>query len=260
MRRGPARLVLLLATSLATGGALGCASSSGPEIRTRQGTLVHDPLEPVNRKIFWFNDQLDRFVLEPVATGWDWALPDPAQRGIKRFFTNLLFPQFLLNDLLQGKFEGAGLATGRFVVNSTAGILGFMDPANDWLDWKPQDEDFGQSLGWWGSGAGPYFVLPLLGPSNPRDLVGLAVDSASSPIPWFAPWFYLTVPMGGINLINTRSLHLEDVKEAKASALDYYSFVRNAYLDYRENQIHDGKEPEAAPAQQDLYYPDSDAP
>jgi phospholipid-binding lipoprotein MlaA len=258
VRHGSPGLAGLLAGALALAGVLGCASSSGPEIRTRRGTLVHDPLEPVNRKIFWFNDQLDRFVLEPVATGWDWVLPDPAQRGIKRFFTNLLWPQFLLNDLLQGKLEGAGLATGRFFVNSTVGVLGFWDPANDWLDWKPQDEDFGQTLGWWGSGGGPYLVLPFLGPSNPRDTLGLAVDGASSPIPWFAPW-YVTVPMGGTNAINTRSLHLEDVREAKASALDYYSFVRNAYLDYRENQIHDGKEPEAAPGHEDLYYPDADA-
>ncbi len=258
MKRGFSRVALLLAGSLALEGALGCASSSGPEIRTRRGTLVHDPLEPMNRGIFWFNDQLDRFLLEPVATGWDWVLPDPAQRGIRRFFINLLSPQFVLNDLLQGKFEGAGLATGRFLVNSTAGVLGFMDPANDWLEWKPQDEDFGQSLGWWGTGAGPYLVLPLLGPSDVRDAVGVAVDGATTPLPWLLPW-YATLPMGATAAINTRSLHLEDVREAKASALDYYVFVRNAYLDYRENQVHDGKEPEAAPSREDLYYPDSDA-
>ena len=210
-----------------------------------------DPIEPLNRGIFRFNDKLDVYILEPTARGWNWLVPDPVQRSIARFFDNVRFPVVAVNDLLQGKLTACGSDIGRFAVNTTVGVLGFMDPAADWgLD--RHDEDFGQTLGVWGVPSGPYLVLPLLGPSSPRDAGGVVADSFASVYPWFVPVYY-TIGPRAVEMVNFRSQILDEVREAKLAAVDYYVFVRDAYIQRRQRQVEDttGMSEEE---QQDLYY------
>jgi phospholipid-binding lipoprotein MlaA len=222
-----------------------------------EARAVYDPLETMNRGIFSFNETCDRWVLEPVATGWDFVMPHPVQRGISNFFGNLTFPRRFVNDLLQGKLRKAGDDLGRFAINTTVGLLGFFDPATD-FGFPPTDEDFGQTLGVWGVPPGPYLVLPLVGPplvstSNPRDVVGFAVDSVTTPEFWLAP-YYVSIPATTTRIINARSLALEEMRAERASAFDFYAAVRSAYVQYRVNQIRDrADEPEDEDADEDFY-------
>jgi phospholipid-binding lipoprotein MlaA len=207
---------------------------------------VHDPWETMNRGIFTFNDAVDRYLLEPVAIGWDTVVPEPAERGLANFFANVAAPRRIANDLLQGKLDKAGNDFGRFLINTSFGGLGFFDPAT--AQGIPRgDEDFGQTLGVWGSPAGPYLVLPFFGPSSPRDTAGLVVDTLLSPEFYFAPW-YVSYPATGTRVINARALALESVRAERESAFDLYSAVRSAYVQYRINQVRDR---EAAPEGQD---------
>ncbi|HVO23066.1 MAG TPA: VacJ family lipoprotein [Candidatus Margulisiibacteriota bacterium] len=197
----------------------------------------HDPLEGFNRGMFWFNDKLDLYVIEPVAKGWDKVMPDAVQHSIRNFFSNLRFPIVAGNALLQAKFKQAGSDVGRFVVNTTVGVAGFFDPATGW-GLPAHDEDFGQTLGYWGTPPGPYLVLPFFGPSDPRDTVGLAADSFSTVYPFFIVYYY-TFGARAIDLVNTRAHYLKQVKEAKEASLDYYSAVRNAYVRRRKALVND---------------------
>ncbi len=197
----------------------------------------HDPWEPLNRKIFWFNDKLDVYVLEPVAKGWAFLLPHVVQRSVDNFLNNLTFPVVFVNDILQGKLRGGASAAGRFALNTTVGVGGLLDPASSW-GLEAQEEDTGQTLGKWGISPGPYLVLPLLGPSNPRDAIGLVADGSLLVFPWFVGRS-ITLGVGAIDAINLRSLALDDVDNAKAAALDYYTFVRNAYVQRRYALVHD---------------------
>src|SRR5512140_45443 len=153
----------------------------------------HDPLEGMNRAVFWFNDQVDDYVIEPAAKGWDKIAPDRVKKSLSNFFQNLRFPIIAGNNLLQGKPIQSASDVGRFVVNTTVGVLGFFDPASDW-GLAPHNEDFGQTLGYWGVPPGPYLVLPFVGPSNPRDAVGLAADSFSIVYAYFIPLEYTIGP------------------------------------------------------------------
>jgi phospholipid-binding lipoprotein MlaA len=210
-----------------------------------------DPIEPVNRRVFWFNDKLDTYILEPTARGWNWLMPAPVQRSISRFFDNVRFPVIALNDLLQGKFTACGSDIGRFAVNTTVGVLGFMDPAAGW-GLERHDEDFGQTLGVWGVPFGPYLVLPLLGPSNPRDATGLVADSFALVYPWLVPIYYTIGPVA-VETVNARSQMLVEVREAKRAAVDYYVFVRDAYAQRRARQVKDTTEM-TEEEQENLYY------
>lgn len=197
-----------------------------------------DPIEGFNRGIFWFNDQVDTYVLEPVAKGWDWIAPDRVKESVSNFFENLRFPIVAGNNLLQGKLVPAALDVGRFVVNSTVGVLGFFDPASDW-GMQQHNEDFGQTLGYWGVPPGPYLVLPFFGPSGPRDTVGLVADSFSTVYPFFVGIEYL-IGARAVDLVNARAMVLNEVSQAKSAAVDYYAAVRNAYRRRREVLVNDG--------------------
>jgi phospholipid-binding lipoprotein MlaA len=222
---------ILCAAALAAG--LGAAPALA-------GDGENDPIEGFNRKIFWFNDKLDVYVLEPVAKGWDFVAPDPVQKGVSNFFYNLRFPVYMMNDLLQGKPIDAGKDIGRFAVNTTVGVLGFMDPATGW-GMPRNNEDFGQTLGVWGVPIGPYLVLPIVGPSSPRDAAGLAADYAFSVTPFFVDQFIL---MGArvVDAVNERSRYIKEVRDVKESAFDYYSFMRNAYFQRRKALVEDSRE------------------
>lgn len=222
MRRKGAALTLLAALLASS-----CASS---------GT-ANDPFEPMNRKVFWFNEKFDHYLFEPVARGYDWVAPDPVERSIQRFFRNLVFPVDFLNNLLQGKPKDALEVTGRFVVNTTVGVAGLFDPATHW-GLEAHREDFGQTLGVWGLGQGPYLVLPLLGPSSMRDAPGLAVDGYTGVTTFFLNATVLFASYG-LHALNERSLALDLVSQARHAALDYYVFVRNAYLQRRQAAVED---------------------
>jgi phospholipid-binding lipoprotein MlaA len=212
----------------------------------------NDPWEPFNRKIFWFNDKVDSYVLEPTSKGWNYVVPNEIQTCLSNFFYNLRFPIQTVNDLLQGKVQRAAKDVGRFFVNTTAGVAGFFDPASSvGLDF--QWEDFGQTLGWWGVGTGPYLVLPILGPSDIRDGGGLIFDTAASITPFFVNGYYLFAARS-VDLINTRAIYADSIEKAKESSIDYYTFVRNAYLQRRAALIRD-EAAATAETQEDLYHP-----
>ena len=211
---------------------------------------VSDPWEGMNRGIFAFNEGFDGWIFEPVAKGWDFVMPDPVQTGIHNFFTNLGFPVVFLNNVLQAKPEGAVTSLGRFLINTTVGVAGFFDPAT-WLRMPESDEDFGQTLGYWGVPGGPFLVLPILGPSNPRDTVGLVVDRASLTYTYFVPW-YANIGATLVERVNWRARHLETIREERKSAFDFYVAVRNAYVQRRDNQIAD-RQPKSEESDDDLY-------
>jgi phospholipid-binding lipoprotein MlaA len=216
---------------------------------------ISDPIEPVNRGIFWFNDQADVYVLEPAARGWNYVLPNRMQSAIANFFDNVRFPVVMINNLLQAKFVDAASDTGRFVINTTLGVAGFFDPATD-FGLERSDEDFGQTLGYWGVPPGPYLVVPLLGPTNLRDGVGRLVDTATAVYPLFAAFEY-TIGATVTNSLNFRSQVIKQVRDAKRAALDYYVFMRDAYDQNRQARVEDRSEISAESAEE-LYFEDFD--
>jgi phospholipid-binding lipoprotein MlaA len=223
------KLLSLLALFLLAISMSGCSSTSDK-----------DPLEPMNRGIYKFNDVADKAVLKPVASGYKAITPTPVRAGINNFFNNLSNLVTIVNQLLQFKFGNAAETTGRVVVNTTVGILGFIDVASR-TGFNAYREDFGQTLGYWGMGSGPYLMLPLLGPSNLRDTAGLLTD-------WFffEPIGYVENPrtrniLLGVKFIDKRADLLPGSDLLDEAALDPYAFMRDAYSQRRVNQISDGQ-------------------
>ncbi len=195
--------------------------------------IDEDPWEPFNEKMFWFNREvLDRFLLKPVATAWDFILPDPVQRGFHNFFDNLAVVRRVVNNTLQLKLAGAGTELARFTINSTIGLVGFFDVAKDAFGIEQRDEDTGQTFGVWGINQGPYLVLPFLPPLTVRDGIGYAFDVAMTPYIYFIPW-YASVGGRATDVVNERSLNLDRFERVAESTVDLYSAVRNAYLQRR---------------------------
>lgn len=206
----------------------------------------YDPIESFNRGIFWFNDKVDVNILEPIARGYENTVPDFAQTGIGNFFANLRYPSYLVSDIVQGKFSQALDHTGRFLINSTIGIAGLIDFAKDW-GLPDHREDFGVALAYHGVPAGPYLVLPILGPSNVRDGVGLIVDGFLDPIGWIgysnaSAAVKIGIPAGvlAVKLIHTRAGLIQAIETAKESSVDYYLFTQGAYYQYRHGLVTDG--------------------
>ena len=218
-----------------------------------QAEEIDDPIEPVNRGIFWFNDQLDIYALEPIASGYDYITPEFMRTGFNNFFGNLRYPSYLVSDLVQLKFTQVAEHTGRFLINSTVGLFGFIDVAKH-VGLPDHREDFGIALAYHGIPAGPYLVLPLLGPSNLRDGVGSVVDFFLDPFAVLglssnvdAPFKdKVILPLSTIRLINTRANLLEAVEAAKSSSVDYYLFMQSAYYQYRAGVLNDGSTPKEA--------------
>lgn len=201
----------------------------------------NDPWEPFNRVVYQFNDDFDTVLLKPVAKGYQFITPAPVDRGITNFFDNLADVRNGVNNALQFKMTRAFTSVGRVVVNSTVGVLGFVDVASN-LNMPKYNEDFGQTLGTWGVAPGPYIVLPFLGPSTGRDTVGLVGDWYTDPLTY--------VDDGGVawgakalRIIDRRADLLAASKVLEAAALDPYSFVRDGYLQRRRSDIYDGNPP-----------------
>lgn len=210
-----------------------------------------DPLESYNRAAYDFNDGFDRYLLKPVAEGYDTITPQPIQRGVNNFFSNLDDIIVIVNDLLQLKPLQFASDSGRFIVNSTLGLAGFIDWASD-MNMPKHEEDFGQTLGYWGMPSGPYFIIPFLGPSSIRDGTGLLVDGQISPIwqelesgfPVEARDTTAAISLRVIKGIDVRASLLKAENILNEAALDRYVFIREAYLQRRENLVYDGNPPE----------------
>lgn len=215
----------------------------------------YDPWEPMNTNIFEFNRQVDRFVLKPVAKGYNFITPDLVQVGVSNFFYNIRFAPRFLNNVFQGKVKGAGIELGRFLINSTVGIAGFFDVAKK-IDLVTPEEDLGQTLGFYGVKPGPYLVVPFLPPFTVRDFAGYVGDVFLNPINW------LVAPIIEVNnvpsviarhnrltssliqtgsrvgeIVNERSRNLEKFQGVEEATLDLYTAVRNAYLQKRAQAI-----------------------
>ena len=260
MRRGVIRTLcttfVLLGVAAATVLVPACAVAADDGAPDDSGP--NDPWEGFNRGIFWFNEKVDIYFFRPVAVGWDFVMPDMVQTAITNVFANARFPVIFLNDLLQAKPIAASEDLGRFALNTTIGIGGIWDPANE-FGIIGNDEDFGQTLGYWGVPPGPYLVLPFLGPSNPRDAVGFAADTAVQPYSYFVV-FYVSAAITATNLVNTRARYIEEVDENRETALDYYTFQRNAYVSYRESLVRDREEETEAPTDDLYYFEDEEEP
>ena len=212
--------------------------SSEPE---EPAAAIADPLEPVNRAFFHFNDKLYFWVLKPVATGYKAVIPEDGRIGVHNFFSNVTTPIRLVNCLLQAKFKGAGNETARFALNTTLGIAGFFDPAKKTFKIEKQEADFGQTLGIWGIGPAFYINWPILGPSNVRDTVGYVGDLFFDPRTYLAYYFVVAeiVNTGTwvLDKVNETSLTLGEYENLKKAALDPYIALREAYSQYRQNKI-----------------------
>ena len=214
----------------------GCASMSDEE-------RAQDPLEPFNRSMFALNEHIDTYLARPVARFYQKITPEPVDRGITNFFNNLDEVPTALNDLLQFKPRAALTDLGRLVVNTTVGVLGFMDPATE-MGLERHDEDFGQTLGRWGIPPGPYLVLPVIGPNDFRDTLGFGVDWVSNPIYYrigdndagWAMWI--------LRYVDRRADLLRAQRVLESAAMDRYIFTRESYLQRRRYQVYDGNLPD----------------
>jgi len=216
----------------------GCATvPEDPEARAAYDE-TNDPLEPMNRYFFEVNYAVDELILKPFA-GWYYVgLPKFARNGIRNALRNLNSPVIFGNDLLQGDFERAGITLARFVINTTLGLAGFIDVAKE-MGLVYHDEDFGQTLASWGADEGPYLVLPLIGPSNPRDATGLVVDTLMDPMFWFSNKTirYMLYGRVALEVIDARSRNLDTLDEIRRNAIDYYATIRSLYRQDRAAAI-----------------------
>jgi phospholipid-binding lipoprotein MlaA len=195
-----------------------------------------DPWEGVNRVIFRFNDTLDTYALKPLAQGYQKVAPQFVEDGVHNFFRNIGDVNNLVNDVLQAKPHAAGVDTARLIFNTTFGLLGFVDVGTR-MGLQRNDEDFGQTLGHWGTPSGPYVVLPFFGPSTVRDAFGKVPDGYTRPYPYMDDVAVRNV-MLGFDIIDTRASLLSAEKLING---DKYGFIRNAYLQNREFKVKDGQ-------------------
>jgi phospholipid-binding lipoprotein MlaA len=201
-----------------------------------------DPLEGWNRGVQIFNDKFDDYAMKPIAEGYQWITPSFVDQGVSNFFSNINDIGVTINDLLQFKIEQTGMDGSRFIVNTVAGVAGFIDVAA-MIDLPKHNEDFDQTMGVWGIPSGPYLVLPFFGPSSPRGVGGLIGDGAMNPISYFIG----TGVSGGLFVfsgIDQRADNLANEKVATEAAVDRYAFFKSAYFQQRKYLIYDGNLPE----------------
>jgi phospholipid-binding lipoprotein MlaA len=196
---------------------------------------IKDPLQPMNRAFFHFNDKLYLWIVKPAGKGYNKVVPHPARTCVGRFFANVKYPVHLVNNLLQAKFEAAGIETGRFVVNSTVGVGGLFDPAKHWKI-EAHPANFDQTLGLYGLGPGIYFDWPVFGPSSTRGTAGFAADGMLS------PWLYIggagvTLLVPAYRELNGASLSLGEYESFKKATLDPYAAMRSAYYESRAEAV-----------------------
>ncbi|HTP76202.1 MAG TPA: VacJ family lipoprotein [Rhizomicrobium sp.] len=226
------RYSLLVAAVLATASLAGCATDPSGQ---------NDPYEKTNRSIFSFDQALDHAVARPVAVFYNHAVPEFARDGVHNFLSNLDAPVTFGNDVLQGSPDRAGQTLGRMVINSTIGLGGLVDVAAK-MGIAPHEEDFGQTLGVWGVGEGPYLVVPLTGPSNPRDSVGTVVDYFMDPLTYMK-WNNSTLYMGirtGMGFVDLRARNVDNLDQIERTSVDLYATTRSLYRQHRNAEIRNG--------------------
>lgn len=246
-RRADRRLLprLVVLAALLAGA---CATAPSPENTEAYAEYEarNDPLEPLNRGIFGFNNVVDLFILRPAAGFYRGLTPPPVQTGVTNFLRNMKSPVVLINDLLQGEFERAGITVARFFINTIGGVGGLYDLASE-FDLEYHGEDFGQTLAVWGVPDGPFLMLPLIGPSNPRDAVGLAVDTfIFDPFTW---WVRVNpddrdifqYARFGLTAVSERARNYDELEDIRKSSLDPYATFRSLYRQYRRGQINQGR-------------------
>ncbi len=238
----------------------GCANM--PDPADREAVLeymqVKDPIEPLNRQIFAVNQGLDNTIFKPAAEVYRAAVPETARQGVHNFMRNLRTPLVLLNDLLQGDIDRAVITFSRFMVNSTAGILGLADVAAE-LGVVGHNEDFGQTLAIWGVPSGPYLMLPVLGPSSPRDTVGLVMDVLTSPLNAWATnsgHSELVWSRVGVEALDQRTMNIDILDDVEKSSLDFYAAIRSLYRQRRAYEISNEKESVLSQGLGVVTYPD----
>jgi len=213
----------------------GCSSKQLTEDGVEVVEVVEvDPYEGFNRTMFSLNDGVDKYFADPVSDAYTWVTPQFVQTGVTNFFDNLKGINVVLNDLMQGKGKQGAEDTGRFLVNSTVGLLGLFDVATE-IGLEQHNEDFAQTLAVWGVSQGPYLVLPLLGPSTTRGIPGGIFDAAANPAT------YVGVPIQVVQMLNARANADSEINFVEEAALDRYVFTRESFLQYRDNLINDGK-------------------
>lgn len=227
------RWVAWLAALLAATLLAGCATVANPD--------PADPWESYNRSMTRFNDSLDRAILKPVATAYRDTVPRVARTGVSNFFGNLDDVRSFINNVLQGKVEGSFSSFWRVTINTTMGLGGLFDPATE-MGLQRYREDFGQTLGYWGVGPGPYLVLPILGPSTLRDTAALPVDTVSHPL-YYVEGNSARIPLTLLRGLDIRANLLGADDLLDSISLDSYTFMRDAYLQKRRNDVYDGNPP-----------------
>ncbi len=228
---------VLVAATLALAG---CATTP-PAGEESAAEDANDPLEPVNRGIFAFNRTVDGLVLKPAAQIYRGVVPQEGRTMVYNVLVNWSSPVVILNDLLQGDMDRATVTIGRFFLNTGFGFLGLFDVATAWGAEPGHEEDFGQTLGFWGFGEGPYLMLPLFGPSNPRDAVGLVVDHFTDPLNYIILDETAELVRAGVTAVDTRSRYLDQIDELERTSLDYYAAIRSLYRQRRSSDIHNGR-------------------
>lgn len=205
---------------------------------------INDPFSGYNRIMTSFNDNAYEYVIKPVAKGYKFLLHEEIRISVQNFFNNLYYPMRFVNNVLQGKFKNSAQETGRFVINTTIGVLGLFDPAKSKFGLEAHEEDFGQTLGFYGVGSGPHIVLPLLGPSNLRDALSLYPDSLLSLIDYNERSYWTLTDTVKRYLIektfeniNYASLNMQKYDKMKEDSIDLYPYLRYLYEQHRDKQI-----------------------
>jgi phospholipid-binding lipoprotein MlaA len=227
----------------------GCATVPTDPAERAAFEETNDPLEPTNRAIFAFNQGADRYVIRPAAQGYRDFVPEPGRRAIGNVLDNLRQPVVFANSVLQADFDRAFVTLARFLLNSTMGVGGIFDVASD-QGYTRQQADFGQTLFAWGVPDGPYLVLPLLGPSNPRDAVGYGVDVAMDPWGYWADTVAFDASRFVVGGVDRREQVLEELDTLERTSIDFYATIRSLYRQQRLDTLYNGRPP--APAL-DLY-------
>jgi len=231
MPRIPLAFAALLLAVLA-----GCAGSGDQPATADAAPESNDPHERLNRQVLGVNLAIDDAVLRPAAMAYRDTLGPWPRTRIRNFFNNIEEPTVLVNNLLQGRLEDAGDIAVRFTLNSTLGGAGFWDVATDLAGTPRQQRDFGQTLYRWGIPDGPYLIVPILGPSNPRDFVGTVANGFLNPISWFLP-IYANIGRGAVSGLDEREQNIEALDDLRRGSLDFYARLRSVYGQYRDGQL-----------------------
>ena len=216
----------------------GCAATP-----TGQSTDASDPYEAMNRRVFALNQEFDRMFLLRTARIYNAVVPAFGRERVHDLLENLDLPVTFANDALQGETARASQTFGRFAVNATIGLGGLFDPATAEFDMPDHSEDFGQTLGVWGLGPDPYLMLPMLGPSSPRDALGRMADIAGDPLMWISFKQHVWWLSGRLyfKLLDTRARNIESLEDIERSSVDFYASTRSLYRQYRANEIRNGR-------------------